>query len=150
MRFLESVNTDIETAILESVNTDNELAIVELVSIDKIVQFGCVVVLTPEERDSSEFLVPPKHVACRGLPLTLGHHPMLDTNALAAVGIGPTRNVACCEDPWRARLEVGVHNHTAIHDKTSRFSKLDPRTHSDSGNCKVGGRPWAECQIESH
>ena len=34
MRFLESVNTDIETAILESVSTDNELANLESVNTD--------------------------------------------------------------------------------------------------------------------
>src|SRR4029079_10744792 len=42
-----------------------------------------VVVPAPEERHRVEALAPAEHVACGDLPLTLGHYPVLDTNAFA-------------------------------------------------------------------
>ena len=53
-----------------------------------------VVVLAPEERNGVKFLAPPEHVERRGLSLALGDDPMLDANRLAAMRVGPARDVA--------------------------------------------------------
>ena len=58
-----------------------------------------VIVHAPEERHRIERLAPPEHIACRGLPLTLGDDPVLDPNTFTAVEIGPPRDVAGGEDP---------------------------------------------------
>src|SRR5262249_61498064 len=46
---------------------------------------GDVVVLAPEEGHVGEWLPLPEHVAGDGLPLALGHYPMLDPKVLAGV-----------------------------------------------------------------
>src|SRR5438034_8836732 len=48
-----------------------------------------VVVLTPEERDGVEALAKTEHVSSGDLTLTLSHDPMLDTDALSGMRIGP-------------------------------------------------------------
>ncbi len=93
--------------------------------------------LAPEERHGDEFLAMAEHVECRGLPLPLGNHPMLDPNVLATVRIWPPRNVAGREDPRRARFQKGVHDDTAIDAEPSLFGEPDPRSHADAGDNEI-------------
>ena len=48
----------------------------------------------PEEWDHRKGLVVAQHVCGRDLTLTLGYHPMFDTNVFARMGIGPADDVA--------------------------------------------------------
>src|SRR6185503_19665829 len=64
-----------------------------------------IIVLAPEEGHRAEFLPMPEHVDGRGLRLALRNHPMLDTDALAAVRIGPSRNVPGRKDARSACFE---------------------------------------------
>ena len=57
---------------------------------------------------------------------------------LAAVRIGPARNVAGREDPGRARFEIGVHDDAAINGEPGLFGELDPRAHADAGDHEIG------------
>ena len=70
-----------------------------------------VVVLAPEERHRVERFAAPEHVARRDLPLALGDHPVLDSDALSRMRIRPPRDVAGGKDPAGARLEVLVDDH---------------------------------------
>src|SRR6267154_285330 len=62
-----------------------------------------VVVLAPEERHRVESLAKTEHVACRGLALTFGHHPMLNANVRAGMRVGPARDIARRVDAGNAR-----------------------------------------------
>src|SRR5688572_24601515 len=73
-----------------------------------------VVLLGPEERYGIETLAPPEDVARRGLPLALGHHPVLDADALAGERIRPARDVAGGEDAGDAGFEVLVDRDATI------------------------------------
>ena len=73
-----------------------------------------VVVLAPEEGDGGKFLAITEHVQRRGLSLALGNHPMLDAYRLAAIGIGPPRDIAGGENRRLAGFEIGVHGDAAI------------------------------------
>src|SRR5687768_17041550 len=53
-----------------------------------------VVMLAPKERHVGEFLPIAEHIARRRLSLPLGDDPMLDTDVVAAVWVGPARNIA--------------------------------------------------------
>ena len=68
-----------------------------------------VIMLAPEERHGVELLAAAEHVQRRGLALALGHDPVFDADALAAMRIGPARDVAGGEDFRRAGLEIVVH-----------------------------------------
>jgi hypothetical protein len=57
-----------------------------------------VIVLTPKEWHGDELLSSLRHVERGGLALALGDNPVLDADVLAIVRIGPTRDVARCED----------------------------------------------------
>src|SRR5262249_18965627 len=73
-----------------------------------------VIVLAPEKRYRVEALVQAEHVGGRGLALPLGHDPVLDTDALAGMGIRPARDVPGRENPRRTGFQILVHRHAAI------------------------------------
>ncbi len=58
-----------------------------------------ILLLGPEKRHGVKPLPPTEHVACRRLPLTLGHHPVFDADALTGKAIRPARDVAGRENP---------------------------------------------------
>src|SRR6202050_1563434 len=64
-----------------------------------------VVVLTPEERHRVESLTLSQHVERGGLSLAFRDHPMLDSDCLAAIRIGPAGDVACGIDTADAGFE---------------------------------------------
>src|SRR6266700_5883304 len=78
-----------------------------------------------------------QHVERRGLSLAFGDHPMLDANALAAMRIGPARNVARREDARSTRFEIGVDHHTAIYAEPGGFGELGPRPHANADNNEI-------------
>src|SRR5262249_27898267 len=96
-----------------------------------------VIMLAPEEWDSSKFFAAPEQVAGRGLALTLGHDPMLDANLIAAMRIGPPRDVAGSQNRWLARFQIGVHAHPAIHGKSGSLGEREPRANADPGDHKI-------------
>ena len=59
-----------------------------------------IVVLTPEEGHGRELLPPPEDVARGDLSLPLGDDPVLDTDALTGVWIGPARDIARGVHAW--------------------------------------------------
>src|SRR5258707_14446202 len=69
---------------------------------------GHVVVCAPEERHRIEALLETQDIPSRRLPLAFGDHPVLDSNAFAAIPVGPTRNIPGCENVGRAGLEIFV------------------------------------------
>ena len=58
--------------------------------------------------------------ASGGLSLSFGHHPVLDSNAFAGVGIGPARDISCRKHSGHARFEVLVDSDAAV-DGESRL-----------------------------
>jgi hypothetical protein len=64
--------------------------------------------LAPEEGHGVEAFAAAEDVARRRLALALGHDPVLDADALAAVRIGPARDVAGGEDAGGTGLEILV------------------------------------------
>jgi hypothetical protein len=96
-----------------------------------------VVMLAPEERHGSKFLALAEHVQCRGAPLSFRNHPMLDPNVLAAVRIGPSRNVARREDSRRARFQKGVYRDAAVKGQSRGFGERGPRPNA------IGPQDWA-------
>ena len=89
-----------------------------------------VVVLTPEKRHGIKSFAATEHVSRRGLPLTLRDHPVLHTNAIARMPIGPARDIAGSEHARRAGLEVLVHTHPAIDGQRSLLGKCEPRPYA--------------------
>ena len=81
--------------------------------------------LAPEEGHGVEGLALAQHVARRGLALALGHDPVLDADRLAAVRIGPARDVAGGEDAGRAGLEILVDHDAAVDREPGRLGQLD-------------------------
>jgi hypothetical protein len=67
-----------------------------------------------------------EHVERGGLALPLGDDPVLDPDVLAAVRIGPARNVAGREESGRARFEKGVHDQSAVEPQTGLLRKFAP------------------------
>ena len=65
--------------------------------------------LGPEKRHRDLTLAMTHHVEGCELALAFGYHPMLDTNASAAVPIEPARDVAGSKDVRRAGGEILVH-----------------------------------------
>src|ERR1700687_3928124 len=96
-----------------------------------------VVVLAPEEGNGGKSLAVPEHIECRGLPLALGHHPMLDANALATIRIRPARNVTDRPDRWRARFEIGIYDDAPINGQPGPFGKFDSWPHADAGHHEI-------------
>ena len=80
-----------------------------------------VVLLRPKKRHGVENLPAPKDVACRSLPLALGHDKMFDADSFAGEPIRPARDVAGGEDTRDACLEVFVHRDAAINGEPCSF-----------------------------
>ncbi len=49
---------------------------------------------------------------------------MFDANEVAAIGIGPARDVARRKNPGRAGFEKRIHHHAAIDVQARGFGKL--------------------------
>src|SRR5262245_8035787 len=97
-----------------------------------------VVMLAPEKWHGSKFLAQPQHVEGGGLPLPLGHHPMLDANRAAAIGVGPASNVAGGEDTRRPGLEIAVNQHATVDGDARLLGELQARAHADPGDDEIG------------
>src|SRR5262245_7587688 len=96
-----------------------------------------VVVRAPKERHEVEALAGAEHVACGDLPLTLRDDPVLDTNPLAGVWIGPARDVARGVHSRRARLEKLADRETAVDRQTGALRQLKTRPHTDPEHDEV-------------
>ena len=94
--------------------------------------------LAPEKRRRPEWRSQAHHVECGDLPLPLGDHPVLDTDALARDGIGPTRDVPRCVNTWRARFHEFIHSDALVDGKPSLFSEREARAHADSNPHQIG------------
>ena len=97
-----------------------------------------IVLLGPEKRDGVEPFPPTQHVARRGLPLALGHHPVFDADALAGEPIRPARDVAGREDARGARFQVLVHRDAAIDGEACLFRQRNRRPHADADDDEIG------------
>ena len=97
-----------------------------------------IVLFGPEERHGVETFSTAEHVARRSHPLTLGHDPMLDTDALAREPIRPARDIASGEDAGHARLEVFVHGNATIDGEACVLSQRHQGTHPDADDDEVG------------
>src|SRR4029077_5725114 len=78
------------------------------------------------------------HVERGGLALSLSDNPVLDADVLAAVRIGPARDIARREDAGCARFEKGVHDPSAVKPKAGLFRKFGPRAHPNAGDHEIG------------
>src|SRR5207245_6708195 len=67
-------------------------------------------------------------------------------NALAAVQIGPARNVSGRVDSGHARLQVVTDDHAAIDGEPGFFSKLETRPHANAGDDQIGRERAAALQ----
>src|SRR5262249_50250417 len=108
-----------------------------------------VVVLAPEERNMGKSLPLPEHVARRRLPLPLGHHPVLDPQILAGMGVGPAGDVAGGENPRHASLEILVHRHAAVGLQAGALGQLDPRPHANADNDELGRQRAAALELDT-
>src|SRR5262245_66480110 len=86
-----------------------------------------VVVLAPEERNFGKSLLLAENVARCRLTLPLGHDPMLDSQILAGMGLGPSRDVAGGNDSRHAGFYVFVHRDPAIEFETGALNELGSR-----------------------
>src|SRR2546427_4194318 len=102
---------------------------------------GHVVVLAPEERSRSEWLPPAEDISRGGLPLALGHHPVLHANALSAVSIRPTGDVTGGPDAFRAGAHVLVDQHPAVEAEPRLFCQLDVWPNSHAQDDQLGVEP---------
>jgi hypothetical protein len=105
-----------------------------------------VEVFRPEERDHHERLIVASHVRGRDLPLALGDDPMLHTNALASMGIGPAGNVSCGENVGIAGLQRRIDQNPAIQSKPSCLGELKARLDADAHDHKVRVDALAPCR----
>src|SRR5687768_3947269 len=78
------------------------------------------------------------HAERRGPPLALRHDPMFDASALAAAPVGPAGDVSGCENSGRARLQIFVHDNTAVDREPRFFGKIRPRAYADANDHEVG------------
>src|SRR5262249_22193973 len=97
-----------------------------------------VVMLAPEERNLGKALPLAENVARRRLTLPLGHDPMLDPQMLAAIGIGPPRDVTGGKDSWHTGFKVFIHHNAPIDRETGTLSQLDSRPHPNAGDDEIG------------
>ena len=107
-----------------------------------------VVVLAPEERHGVELLAQAQHVERRGLSLALGDHPVLDADRLAAVRVGPARDVAGGEDGRRAGLQKRVDRDPAIDREPRLLGELEPRPHAHAHDHEIGLERAAALQLD--
>jgi hypothetical protein len=63
---------------------------------------------------------------------------MLDADGLAAVRIGPARNIARSQDRRIAGFQTGVHRHAAVDGKSRRLGQLNARAHAHTGDHQIG------------
>src|ERR1035437_5370665 len=108
-----------------------------------------IVLVGPEEGDGVEPLARAEDIARGGLPLTLGHHPVLHADALARQGVGPARDVAGREDALYARLEVLVHRDAPIDGEGCVFCLRGRRAHTDAGHDEVRRQPCSVLQRDA-
>ena len=94
--------------------------------------------LAPEEGDGVEGLARAQHVAPRHGALPLRDDPMFDANALAAMRIRPTRDVARRIDSRRAGFEKCVDEHAAIHGESRLFREFEPWPHANARDDQFG------------
>src|SRR4029077_18450615 len=79
----------------------------------------------------------------------LGHDPMLHADILAAVRIGPARNVSRRKDSGRSRFQITVDDNAAINGKTGFFSKREARADANAGNNEIGVERATTLQFDS-
>src|ERR1700736_1820998 len=91
-----------------------------------------IIVLTPEEGYGDKLLTAPEDVERSGRALALGDNPVLDADGLAAVRIGPARDVSRSEEAGHARVEIGVYDHSAVELKAGLLGKFGPGAHADA------------------
>src|SRR5215475_8783108 len=108
-----------------------------------------IVVLTPEERHGGEWLAMSEHAERGSLALALGDNPMLHANALAAVRIGPARNVSGRIDSGYARLQIVTNHNAAINGKTGFLRKLETGANPNAGDDEISVERAATLQLDS-
>ncbi len=80
------------------------------------------------------------------LALPLGHHPVLDADALARIGVRPAGDVAGGVDAGRAGLEIFVDADAAVDAKARLFGERQSRPHADADDDEIGGELVAALQ----
>src|SRR5450631_4941935 len=94
--------------------------------------------LAPEERHRIEDFALSQHVACGGLALALGHHPVFDANVLLGMRIGPARNITRRVDAGNAGFEIGIHRNAAIDRKPGLFPQNEARPDANTDHHDIG------------
>src|SRR5213083_287294 len=69
--------------------------------------------IAPEKWRSDELLASAENIPRRGLPLSLGHYPMLHPN-VACARIGPARNIAGGKNSRDVRLQQFIDQHAVV------------------------------------
>src|SRR5260370_22832500 len=129
------------------VDTAFDIELTPLLRVSDVID-RTVIVLAPEERNIGKPLPLSEHVARRGLALPFGHDPVLDAQMLAAMGVGPARDIACGKDAGRAGLEIFVYHHAALDLQTGALGQLDARPHADADNHEVCGQDRAALELD--
>ena len=96
-----------------------------------------IVVLAPKERDRVEGAGVPKNIERRNLTLTFRDHPMLDTDAISGMRIGPAGDVAGGIDAFCAGFEVFIDSNAAIDRKSCLFGEFDGGTHASTDDEEI-------------
>src|SRR5262245_5309264 len=91
-----------------------------------------VVMRAPEKRHIVEYFVGAQDVPGGRLSLALRDHPVLDANAVAAVRVGPARDIAGRKDTGHTRLQVRIHRHATIDHEAGLLGKLYAWPHADA------------------
>src|SRR6185312_8462040 len=74
-----------------------------------------VVMVAPEKGNGIELYPLAQNVLCRDLSLPLRDNPVLYTNGLAGMRIGPSRDISRGKDTWDACFEILVHRDPTIY-----------------------------------
>src|SRR5688500_15390546 len=98
--------------------------------------------IAPEKRNRRECLpvtlIRSNHVTRSALPLTLGHNPVLDPDALSGMTIRPAGNVARREDARHRSLEKFVDENSVVCCKPRGFRELQVWTDPHAGYDEIG------------
>src|SRR4051794_37519824 len=100
-------------------------------------------IFRPKERHRVKVPRFAEHVAGGNLAVALGYHPMLDPDALAAVRVGPRRDVAGGVDVGCAGSQLGVDDHAILDGKPGLFRKIDAWRYADPDKNQTGIEPRA-------
>src|SRR5215471_6528027 len=92
--------------------------------------------IAPEKRRHNKRFSCSQNVACRGLTLAFGHHPVLHPNSPGA-RIGPARNVSCGENSWHVSFEEFVYQNAILRRDPDALCQRRIGPHADSGDNEI-------------